>query len=257
MAAADARTEYLIDMLENGRSYRVRVQAATTLGKLRSKDAVPALRQALSDENELVIISVATALSQIGDGSCIPDLEKVARTAESEAVKSQVEASLRILKALDQTQKSSTSTTVDNTPRFLIRVDPMGNSSGVAWDGILESFREIVIERVKKEPGVVLQADGLSSSEVKNKKKKEKLAGFVLSGSLIKMEKTGGEIAIKVGLNVFTNPEYSLLMMPTVGGTLSTTPTDEEKVAYLKAIAGVVDRLVNNVFNKLRQMDAP
>ena len=56
-ALADARTEYLLGMLADKGNYRVRVQAATTLGQLRSKEAIPALCEALSDSHELVVIT--------------------------------------------------------------------------------------------------------------------------------------------------------------------------------------------------------
>src|SRR3954465_5240763 len=48
-------------------SYKVRVQAALVLGKLLDKRAVPALMQALKDENESVRGVAATSLGRIGD----------------------------------------------------------------------------------------------------------------------------------------------------------------------------------------------
>src|SRR6185436_21028222 len=67
-AAAD-KIDDLARTLMSDPSYKVRVQAALVLGKLRDKRAVPALQQALKDENESVRGVAATSLGQIADKS--------------------------------------------------------------------------------------------------------------------------------------------------------------------------------------------
>src|SRR3954468_4183970 len=70
LAAAPASADKLDDLtraLMQDPSYKVRVQAALVLGKLNDKRAVPALIQALKDENESVRGVAATSLGRIGD----------------------------------------------------------------------------------------------------------------------------------------------------------------------------------------------
>lgn len=256
-AFADARTDYLINMLENGGNYRIRVQAATTLGKLRSTAAVPALVKSLGDENELVVISAATALGQIGDPSVIPELEKANGGTPSKAAKSQIETTLRILRALSS--GGAVVSEADMKPRFLIRVDAMGDSSGGMRKDIPETLRKVVEERATREPGVVIQKPDMSASDVKKKLKQDKLAGYILSGALIKMEKVDNQLVVKISLNVFKNPDYSLLMMPTAEGAVSASAmtVSNERDIQDKALKVVTDRLIQSIFTKLRQMETP
>ena len=259
-AHADARTTFLINMLEGGGNYRIRVQAATTLGKLRSKEAVPALVRALEDSHELVVISAVTALGQIGDASVIPQVEQAARKAPSRAAKSQIEATLRILRAVSS-QRPGQRPAVSGRPRFFVRVDAMGNSSGVKQEDILDRMRNIVVDRLTNGPGVVLQAPGLDRKAVQAKLKKERLAGYIISGSLIRMERMGDRIVVKLGLNVFTNPDYNLLMMPTAQGAVQVAPGDNseetERRARERAMRSVVSSLVTTVFDELKQLKRP
>lgn len=256
-AFADARTDYLVNMLQNGGNYRIRVQAATTLGKLRSTEAVPALVKSLVDENELVVISAATALGQIGDTSVIPEIERANERTTSKAAKSQIETTLRILRALSS--GGSVVSDADMKPRFLLRVDAMGDSSGSRRKDIPETLRMVVEERTRREPGVVMQESGMTAAQVKKKLKKEKLAGYILSGSLLKMEKVDNQLVVKISLNVFNNPDYSLLMMPTAEGAVSASAmtVQNEKDIQDKALKVVTDRLIQSIFAKLRQMEKP
>ncbi len=74
-------------------SYKVRVQAAIVLGKLADKRAVPALIQALRDENESVRGVAATSLGRIGDKSAANALLQ-ATNDSSEFVRAQARKAL-------------------------------------------------------------------------------------------------------------------------------------------------------------------
>jgi hypothetical protein len=256
-AGADARSEYLIDMLENGGNYRVRVQAATTLGKIRCQEAVPALLDALKDEHELVVISAATALGQIGDTSAIKTLEQAQPRAPTRAASAQIATTLRQLKAL--TPEGDTTEVDRARAQFLIRVDAMGNSSAAQRKDITEVMRQVVVNALKKQPGVELQKPGLKSKQVKSKLKKEKLKGYILSGSILKMEHVDDRMVVKISLNVFSNPEYNLLMMPSAEGAVPVTSgrltREDEWAAQERALKAVVEALLSNVFEALQNAD--
>jgi len=257
LARADAQTDYLVDMLENGGNYRVRVQAATTLGKIRAASAVPALVRALGDENELVVISAATALGQIGDTRAIPPLEQAQTKAPSQAAAAQIATTLRMLKAL--TPEGDTTEIEAARAQFLIRVDVMGNSSGEQRKDITEVMRDVVVQALKKQPGVVLQASGLKNDQVKSKLKKEKLKGYILSGSILRMEHVDDRMVVKISLNVFSNPDYNLLMMPSAEGAVpvmsGTLTREDEWAAQERALKAVVEALLSNVFKALQSTD--
>jgi hypothetical protein len=255
--AADARTDQLVDMLENGGNYRVRVQAATTLGKIRAREAVPALVRTLNDDSELVVISVATALQQIGDPAVIRDLEAAAVRAASDAVRSQIAAAIRTLKAF--TPEGDTTLSEATPPSLLIRVDVMGNSSGVPRDDLPGIMHEVVVARLRREPGVVLQDSGMKPAAVKKKLAGEKLKGFILSGSIIRLDRVGDQLVVKISLNVFTNPDYNLLLMPSAEGAIplpgGTLTREAELAAQNKAVKAVAEALLESVVKKLRGPD--
>src|SRR4051812_19582311 len=96
-ASAD-RIDELTRTLMQDPSYKVRVQAALVLGKLKDKRAVPALMQALHDENESVRGVAAGSLGQIGDKSAANALLSATNDA-SEFVRGQAKRALELVSA--------------------------------------------------------------------------------------------------------------------------------------------------------------
>ncbi len=256
---ADTRTDYLINMLENGTNYRLRVQAATTLGKLRAEEAVPSLVKAASDRDELVVIAAAIALKQIGDASVVPRLEKALANAPSEAAKSQLAMTLRILSEIGHVKQPSTAT--PTAPKYLVRVDAMGNSSGKGGKDLPVLMRDIVIERLQKEADILIQPADWKSDKVVQKVKADKMKAYIISGSIIRMEKVSDKLALRLSLNVFTNPDYSLIMMPTSEAMVEINPAatkpEDDMTSVKSTIRAISDSLVSSIFDNIRQGATP
>jgi len=257
-AAADARSDYLINMLETGATYRVRVQAATTLGVIRCNSAVPALGRALADESDFVVIAAAAALGQIGDPAAIAPIEGALKNSPSGPAKAQLETTLRVLRAL--VDGGDLAPAEEEAPRFLIRVDAMGDSSGSQRADLTERMKALVVDRLGRDPIVVLQAPGMKADQVVAKAKKEKLNPFVLTGSIIRLERVNAQMVVKISLNVFSNPGYNLLAMPSAEGSVAlgggAVSIDAERGAQDRAIKAVVDALVGSVLRSLDDMDS-
>lgn len=257
-AVADARTTYFINMLEKGATYRVKVQAAGFLGQMRSKEAIPALKKALLDDNEAVVIAAATALGQIGDTTVIPNLVAVEKKTKSSAAKSQIATTLRILRALSPGSEAlgtTVGTPQASTAKYIAKIDAMGNSSGSPRADVTSLMQKMVIDSIQTQTGVILQEEGLSEAAVRKKLASQKLKGFIISGALIKLEKVDNFIEISISLNVFSNPDYNLLMMPSGGikvpaGTKELSP-EERKTLEDKAIKRLIDDLVGKVMAAL------
>jgi hypothetical protein len=258
-ASADARSEYLINMLENGATYRIRVQAASTLGVIRCTDAVPALGRALSDESDLVVISSAAALGQIGSPAAVPAIEAALRNPPSEPARAQLETTLRVLRALEQGDDLTPSPEAA-PPRYLLRVDAMGDSSGAQREDITEKMRVMVVDRLARESGVILQASAMKADQVRAKVKKERLKAFILTGAIIRLERVDTQIVVKISLNVFSNPGYNLLAMPSAEGsvTVGSGPMslDAERGAQDRALKAVIDALVGSVLKSLEGLQS-
>ena len=78
----------------------VRSRAVWQLGQLGDRSAVPALLEALQDENEDVRWAAAWALGELGDKAAIPALTVASEKDESEDVRSRAWEALRILRSV-------------------------------------------------------------------------------------------------------------------------------------------------------------
>jgi HEAT repeat protein len=72
-AAAEEASPTLIAMLRN-EQYPLRLRAASALGKVGDTSAIPALREALSDDVDQVRSNAASALGDVGDVTVVDDL---------------------------------------------------------------------------------------------------------------------------------------------------------------------------------------
>jgi len=89
--------EKLISVLKNG-VVVLRRRAASALGTLADKKAVPALMKALEDPDERVRINAAVSLGLIEDKRAIPALEKALRNSKEEKAKFFIEDTLEQLR---------------------------------------------------------------------------------------------------------------------------------------------------------------
>src|SRR4051794_34450997 len=95
VASAD-KIDDLTRALMQDSSYKVRVQAALVLGKLGDRRAVPALIQALKDENETVRGVAATSLGRLGDPRAADGLLKATNDG-AEFVRAQAKKALELV----------------------------------------------------------------------------------------------------------------------------------------------------------------
>ncbi|MBN2672285.1 MAG: HEAT repeat domain-containing protein [Deltaproteobacteria bacterium] len=214
-ANADVRADYLINLLKTGSSYRVRIQAAQSLGRIQSKEALPALQDALKDSSPHVVIAVAAALGEIGDPAALPALKAASRRNHSAAVKTQLAATIRLLQAI--APDSADSSDIAESPgqyQFLVKVDAMGNSSTSRTPNIVNVMRDLVMDVLAARAGVEIQSGVMTDEQVRAKLKKESQKGFIISGALIKLQREQDYMVAKIALNVLSNPDYNLVMMP-------------------------------------------
>ena len=211
---ADVRADYLISLLQNGSSYRVKIQAAQSLGRIQCKGAIPALEAALNDESSHVVMAAAAALGEIGDPSAIPALKAASRKGHSTAVANQISATINLLQdMMPEGQHVATSASVSGHS-FLVKVDAMGNSSTSTTPNITALLRTIVVDELLRKQGVEIQSPSTTDADVKQRLKKSNIDAFILSGALIKLQQENQFMVAKVALNVLSNPDYNLVMMP-------------------------------------------
>jgi len=118
VAAAKSPVAALTQKLEKETDFRVRVQAALELGKTYDERALEPLVQALDDGHASVRAAAAAALETLGDPRAVSAL-KQRRLDRSEAVRSQIRASLRALEG-DASK-----------PRVLVKLGILSNGTSV------------------------------------------------------------------------------------------------------------------------------
>lgn len=250
-ASAD-RIDTLTRSLMQDPSYKVRVQAALVLGKLADRRAVPALIQALRDENETVRGVAATSLGRIGDRAAASAL-MVATRDSSEFVRAQARKALEIV-ANGGGGGGGAGAPPKAGARFYVRVDFSGGGRGGAEYGRL--VRETLARELQKLPSVTLSVAGAGGAPSHALLSSRHLTGFVVDGTIQRLSSTsaGGGLQIDCDLKAFvaTFPERSIKMMTQEGASLQagSGPSEEMSgkrdclVAAVEAVRDDVDKFL-------------
>lgn len=221
-AASADRTDDLARALMQDPSYKVRVQAALILGKLADRRAVPALIQALHDENETVRGVAATSLGRIADKSSANALMVAASSDSSEFVRSQAK------KALELVAGGGGGSLAVAPPRagarFYVAIG--FSSGGKAGSEYARLVREALAKELQKVSSVTLSVSGAGGEPSRSLLASKHLTGFVVDGSIQRLSATpaGGSQTIDCDLKAFvaTFPERSIKAMTQEGASLQT-----------------------------------
>ncbi len=254
--SVSARADKIDDLaraLMQDPSYKVRVQAALVLGKLADRRAVPALINALRDENESVRGVAATSLGRIGDRSAASALSNAARGDASEFVRGQAQ------KALDLFAQSGTPKgggTPSAGARFYLTVGFQGASKGGPQYGQL--VRDALARELQKLPRVTLSLGGESATQ--SALSARHLDGFIVDGQIQRLQASsaGGQAQIDCDLKAFvaTYPAKSIKMMTTEGASLQTgSGAQETESAKRDCLAAAVEAVREDVGKFLRTLE--
>ena len=245
------RIDTLTRSLMQDPSYKVRVQAALVLGKLADRRAVPALIQALRDENETVRGVAATSLGRIGDRSAAEALMVASTSDSSQFVREQARKALEIV--------AGGGTSLSRVPpkagaRFYVRIDFSGGGRGGPEYGRL--VREALAKELQTLPSVTLSVAGAGGSPSRSLLSSHHLTGFVVDGTIQRLSSTsaGGGQQIDCDLKAFvaTFPDRSIKMMTQEGASLQagSGPAEEMSgkrdclVAAVGAVKDDVDKFL-------------
>jgi hypothetical protein len=209
VAHADARSDYLVQLLSGSSQFRVRAQAAISLGAIQADTTVVvALGRALKDEHPAVRAAAANSLGRLADPASLSalkaatfDSEEPVRTAATAAI-ARIETSRR---------SGGSMATVPVTPsgpaRFYIAVGtPASRATGVT-ENDLRAAHQTLRARVQEIEGVVLAPANESSTAATSVLKNRGLKGFYLESSVTSIEnKPDGGVRAVVSLIVATYP---------------------------------------------------
>jgi hypothetical protein len=224
LAAAPASADKIDDLtraLMQDPAYKVRVQAALVLGKLNDRRAVPALIQALHDENETVRGVAATSLGRIGDRSSSNALMVASTSDASEFVRSQAKKALELVAggggALAVAPPKAGA-------RFYVSIG--FSSGGKAGPEYARLVRDALAKELQKVSSVTLTVSGAGSEPSRSVLASKHLTGFYVDGTIQRLSATpaGGQQTIDCDLKAFvaTFPDRSIKAMTQEGASLQT-----------------------------------
>lgn len=203
IAYAD-RVDRLITTLQTDSAYKIRMQAASMLGKLRDTRAVPALMGALRDEAPTVRTVAAAALAQIGDKRAVPELKRLLETEQNHMVRSQFERSLKSL--------SSVVTRTGGGGRFFLTIGKIAVNTSKSWRQMADVFRQALIKSFQGVDGVQMDISGQRPSPQELRQKQ--LKAYIIDGTIISLEKVSRgsviEFNASIRVSLSTYPENSM-----------------------------------------------
>jgi hypothetical protein len=211
---ADARSDYLIRLLKGSTQFRVRAQAAISLGGVgAASDVVDALALSLKDEHPAVRASAATSLSRLADPRALRALRAVAEDSEP-PVRTAVKAAIAKLEG-DARRDSEVAApapprSVGPTRYYVAVGRPASRVPGFSATD-LDRVQQILRDRVSSLDGVQLAAAPESPASVRTVLRSRSLRGFYIDSSITSIErKPGGGTRVAVSVIVATYPDRAM-----------------------------------------------
>jgi hypothetical protein len=242
LATRSARADRVDDLcrsLTTDPSWRVRLQAAVVLGKLRDARAVPSLLRALGDENDTVRGLAAQVLGDLGDASAIAALQRARTSDGSQFVRDKAAAALTHLHPSDVAMKGTSSS--GGPPKMHVEIGGIGVKPRHLSPELAQRLREFIIRELQKTPGLTLEG--------------KPLTGFLIDSSITNVERRTTdqwvEITCEVSLIVGRLPSRAMVMMTSGGATVQAPKLgmrpEKEKALQIDALEGAVEGAHENL----------
>ena len=242
LASAPARADRIDDLcrtLTNDSSWRVRLQAAVVLGKLRDPRSVPSLLRALGDDNETVRGLSAQVLGDIGAASAVIALDRARRSDSSPFVRNKAN------EALAKLQPAQPHESGHHGGALHVEVGGVGSKAHASPE-LTHRLREYIIRELSRTPGLTLEGKPLS--------------GFLIDSSITnvssRLTPQWVEVTCEVSFVVGRLPSRAMVMMTSGGATVQAPRMgmrpDKEKALQFDALEGAVQGAHENLLAFLK-----
>ncbi len=201
LSAAQESVDKQIQLLKSSDDFRVRTQAALSLGASANKRSVQPLCSALGDPNRTVRIAAASALGRLalGGKEC---LQSHLAREQHEAVKASIQRALEKL--------GGAAPTIDASTKYYLAVGPAGNDSNAA--DASERVRRGVEGAAKTLGGYVLAPEGETPAQAKALLGKHaSVKGFYLAPKVGKPRYQDGKLTISLSIAMLSYPDKVML----------------------------------------------
>ena len=240
LAAADAKTSYLVRLLESSSQFRVRAQAALSLGSIcDSPEAEKALIGALSDSHPAVRAAAANSLGRIGTEKAVTPLRAVASDSEA-PVRTAVQGALAALAKNEQRPAPSTRAAA----LYYVALGSTGSTVPEADKAHLSEARTFLRRKLAEVEGVEVAPENESPQQAKRTMERRKLTGYYLEGSVNNVQqRPGGGTRVAVSLVLSTYPDRNMRAILRGAATAAGSGSATFQQALEGAFAGAIRQL--------------
>lgn len=237
--AEDPRNAYLIKLLQGSSQFRVRAQAAISLGAVEGSSAtITALSAALSDAHPAVRAAAANSLGRVGSSTSVAALRRLERDPE-EPVRSAAIAAIAKLSVQDRSMvasaRSSPTPEAPSGPAlYYVAVAAPATRVASIDRRALSDARTFIKQRLSQMQGVLIAPDTEDHQTADSVLKKKKLKGFYLDSSIVSVEKKsdgGTRVAVSVIVATYPGRDMRAIMQ----GAATVTGGND---AYVQALQG-------------------
>lgn len=209
LAKADARTDYIVRLLKTSSSFRVRAQAALSLGRVGNSNAavVRDLSQALRDNHPAVRSAAAVSLGEIRNTSAIPAL-RAASLDSDRTVRQAAEDALARLERVAPIPTTTTATTQapSGSGRYYVGVGNPGSSVSDVDRETLRNARQFLADQISHMEGIVLAPEGETNTKAATQIRQRHLIGYYIDSSVVRLDAQADGTHATVSLIVGTYP---------------------------------------------------
>lgn len=244
-AAPPGKVDELCHALLEDPNYKVRVQAALVLGRLRDTSAVPSLTRALEDPNKTVRAIAAQALGQIGDSSAVDPLKALLRRESDSFVRRETEKAVTLL-------GNAGAGAANKHAKVYLNFGPFTGGVKSAGADDARMIRDALARELGKLSVVTLT---LANNDPKAFAKSG-MMGFYIDGNITRLDDlpaTGGsETSCDVKVMVARWPTKAIILWTNAGASLQSgsRPRDKENARRdcLEASAGQLSEDLSKFF---------
>ncbi len=206
-AHADGRENYLVRLLRDSSAFRVRAQAALSLGQLDATPrSVAALERAVRDKHPAVRVSAISSLRRLGAKEALPTVQRATRD-RNKSVRHAANGAVTALEAIGERQRGP------GKPRHLVAVGMPGAKADRVSRQMLFDARIFLSEKLIELSGVELAPDDLSPADAKREIARRRLRGYSLESSIVTLKPRGNGVRAEVSVIVLTYPGRDMRAM--------------------------------------------
>lgn len=261
-AAADARTDYLVRALRTSPMFRVRTQAAISLGGVQNEPQVTrALTDALRDDHPAVRAAACAALERQGDPSALDSLRRVSsdrETAVRRACASAVTSLERVARTQPQRERLPSngggSSSGGSNDRYYVAVGRPATKVRNVDAATLASAQQVIRSTTASISGVRLAPESESNRAAQQVIQDASLTGYYLDASIVSVEQTAQGLRAAVSVVVQSYPDRNIRSM--LNGA-ATVPGGSGATAQRQAIEGALRGALRNLPQALAASAGP